>query len=330
MKDFIKFTFIFSIPFIIITGWYLITDPFKVLREHINYHAGVYALNRDVVSTRTFLRNRLTLKYNSFIFGSSRSQAFKCADWKKHLPPDAKTFHFDANSEGIWGVWKKICYLDSIGQPIKYVLLVTDRNFFGLTGNDDGHLFIKDPAITHDSRIKFQYSFFKTLSDPKFLLANLDYTVFRKRRPYMADYFNWRNDSFDLKTNDIFYGWDHDIAADSLAYYKKAIKAFYQRTPSIHSSDMDSAPFNLIKTYLLAIRKIFIRQGTNYKIIISPLYDQEKIYGNVRTFLEQAFGKDHVYDFSGVNEYTIPLENYYEASHFRPFVANKIMDSIYR
>jgi len=41
-------------------------------------------------------------------------------------------------------------------------------------------------------------------------------------------------------------------------------------------------------------------------------------------------GKKNVYDFSGKNKLTTPIGNYYETSHYRPHVANKIMELIYR
>jgi hypothetical protein len=46
-------------------------------------------------------------------------------------------------------------------------------------------------------------------------------------------------------------------------------------------------------------------------------------------YLTNLFGKENVYDFSGINEYTESIYNYYENSHYRPYVADEIMKKLY-
>jgi hypothetical protein len=45
-------------------------------------------------------------------------------------------------------------------------------------------------------------------------------------------------------------------------------------------------------------------------------------------FLKNLFGSN-LYDYSGINEFTNNKLNYYESSHFRPVVGDKILNSIY-
>jgi hypothetical protein len=42
------------------------------------------------------------------------------------------------------------------------------------------------------------------------------------------------------------------------------------------------------------------------------------------------FGSSNVYNFSGKNEFTTDLSNYYESSHYRPLLADKILKEIYQ
>ena len=70
-------------------------------------------------------------------------------------------------------------------------------------------------------------------------------------------------------------------------------------------------------------------QHTDYRIVISPLYDQKKIDTTDLQFLRTVFGADKVFDFSGINDMTASIYHYYETSHYLPAIATEIMDSIY-
>jgi len=45
--------------------------------------------------------------------------------------------------------------------------------------------------------------------------------------------------------------------------------------------------------------------------------------------LQNVFGRNNVYDFSGHNLFTKDYNNYYETSHYRPSVAADILSIIY-
>lgn len=65
------------------------------------------------------------------------------------------------------------------------------------------------------------------------------------------------------------------------------------------------------------------------KIIISPDYLQVNINpADVKT-LKRFFGKRNVFDFTGINEYTEDIHNYYEPGHYRPALGKRLMEKIY-
>lgn len=64
--------------------------------------------------------------------------------------------------------------------------------------------------------------------------------------------------------------------------------------------------------------------------IINPLYSQEKFNPKDMEMIQNVFGRDNVYDFSGRNQFTTSKYNYYEESHFRPLVGDSIMSIVYR
>ena len=81
---------------------------------------------------------------------------------------------------------------------------------------------------------------------------------------------------------------------------------------------------------LQEIKSIFDKHNTNYRLVISPLYNQIKFNLTDLNVLNSIFGRNFVCDFSGIKELTKPKTNYYEFSHYRPKVGEQIMQRIYK
>jgi hypothetical protein len=77
------------------------------------------------------------------------------------------------------------------------------------------------------------------------------------------------------------------------------------------------------------ISHVVNENNINLKIVISPLYNQISFNDIDKQVLITLFGNKSIYDFSGKNNFTENILNYYENSHYKPYVANKIMDLIY-
>lgn len=80
---------------------------------------------------------------------------------------------------------------------------------------------------------------------------------------------------------------------------------------------------------LESIVRVFRRCHTRCKVVVSPLFNQIKFNPADLQALRDVFGKDNVYDFSGMSDITPDYSDYYEDSHFRPAVARRLMDSVY-
>ena len=72
----------------------------------------------------------------------------------------------------------------------------------------------------------------------------------------------------------------------------------------------------------------FLRNKKKYKIVLSPLYEQEKLSPDDFKLLKTLFG-DNLYDFTGKNTFTDSKYNYYEQSHYRTTVGDSILSIIY-
>jgi len=332
MKSFLRKLFSFlGIPILIIAFClllsYMIFDPFKVLFSYDHYSLSPVVPNRDYISSEIYLNNRGKYQYNSFIFGNSRTYAFNVNAWKKYLDKNAKPFVFDASSETIDGIYSKIRFIDSTGGKLDNVLILVCRN---LTFNKkfDGHLFLSHPVIAGNSKLMFQFAYFKAYTNINFLKAFYSYKIFGKYEDWMENYLSLsRNIGMDPITNQItVIDYENEILTNKDNYYKKRINIFYTRT---HERIDSINRINAGHVFMLnEIKRIFKKNNTHYKIIISPLYEQMKFTATDKKILEHIF-QDNLYDFSGKNKFTDSITNYHEASHFRPLVGDSILSIIY-
>ena len=167
---------------------------------------------------------------------------------------------------------------------------------------------------------------FKAFFKKQYFVSYFDLKLFKKYRPYMSDFFNYEYFYTDINNDFLFPGYVRMIKEDSVTYYHG--KEFKPRNPNPPVREQ------LIQDYhikdLKEIREILKKEGTKYKIVICPTFDQ-KVYNPIDIeILKIYFGVENIYDFSGKNKYTNDMRNYYEGSHFKPSVGRQIMNEIYQ
>ena len=317
--------FLLTLPFSAVVGSYLVLDPFQVL-----YHYDAYATqvipNRDYVSTQLFVDNYPQQRYQSFILGNSRTLAFTVHDWAKYTH-DPSGFHYDALAESLFGVWKKLQFLESQGAELKNVLIICDPQLLAQTRDIDSHLFRKDPRLTGELPFRFQLSFFRAYLARFFFFHYWKLKLTGQVTPGMEDLFNTRGGGIAPITNDMLLTEvEQQIAADSVGFYahNPGLPPRPARPPVSPAVIGPEA-----KQQLAAIRTILARHHANYHFVISPLYSQEALNPADLAYLVRTVGQAHIHNFSGVNEFTSHPGYYYEASHYRPLVGRKIMRLIY-
>lgn len=333
MKQFLTRIAFFSlfgiVPLLILLASYIYFDPFKVLRDYDDYSYPFISPDRDYVSTEQYIKNNEKFHYNSFIFGSSRTLAYRPKSWKKHLSATANPFMFDASVESIYGIYIKLKYLDSLHKKIDNALIIFCRDAtFSKTENEKGHLFIKHPATTGESNLDFQLAFFKSYLSPLFFLNFHRYIYTKKFSPSMVGYIENRKIRYDKITNELnIIDQEDEITKTPVEYYIKRKDVFYSRK----GEQIDSIQQIQVKQlYMLKeIKRILKKNKTNYRIVMSPLYEQTKFNPKDVSILKNLFG-DHIYDFTGKNEITEHKTNYYENSHYRPVIGDSILNIIYK
>lgn len=313
-------------PILSVILFYIIADPFEVIYKYSkHYNDPKIVYNRDYNSL-DLLKNSLSVKeYDSFVFGSSRSLAFTCLDWTRDSNNHG-CYHFDASGESLYGIYKKIEWLDENDVKIKNALIVLDAGLLASIKNSDTHLTIKHPEISKENRLYFQYVFIRAFFQQAFFVGYIDYKIRGKVSPQFSNFFEKSRFVFDGNSNDIYFESAENEIADG-TYFKGKEKIFYTRTEDIKYSD--PVIKNPQKQMLDNIASILNKNKSKYKIIISPLYDQIKLNPLDLSELNSIFGYDNVHNYSGINTYTSDIQNYYETSHYRRRVGKAILEEVY-
>jgi len=326
----LKRIFLFCSPFLLLTSIYIISDPYKIIYSYDNYNdEAIIFKNRDFVSTEMYLKNSKRFIYDSFIFGGSTAACVPPSIWEKYINTSNYIFSFDASVENIVGIWSKIKYIHKTAHPIKNALLVfdTDYSFKKFINNDP--IYMKHYKIYPSSRFDFQYRFFLNFLNLKFLLTYLHYKVINRFYPYMTNVFINSYTSYDVVTNEMYaYGRINEMKEDSLKYYEKRKNLFELRS-SKHleiNSQINEDQLRMLKE----IKDIFVKDSTDFRILITPLFNQIAFNKKDLSILETMFGEKNVFDFSGNNEFTEKISNYYDVFHFKPYVGAEILNIVYK
>ena len=326
MKRFIKKLTFYLIPLMLLFGLIVVTDPYKILYEYEDYSYKHFTVNRHYVSTQYFLDNYQKNQYNAFIFGNSRTLAFQTKDWKDYLPSQALPYHFDASGESVYGMMKKVSLVDSLSEQLEQVIIVLDRLIF-LEPDERNHpLFQLHPALNGTSWVKFYQVFLLSIFERNFIPYYIDYiadgliTKILGKIPKEVVYTSVSNDV-------IMATWEEELATSEEAFFAK-YEAYFIERPEIETTS-EVIITEKHKLYLTQIQDILQGREANYKVIIGPDYRQVKFNPADLKFLTNLFGVENLYDFSGKNEYTIDVRNFYDGSHYRPFIAKDILKQVY-
>jgi hypothetical protein len=319
--------FLLSLPFLAILLSYFVLDPFRVLYHYQRFDEPLVAIpNRDYISTQMYLNTNAQRRYNSFILGNSRTLAFHVSDWTPYLH-NASAFHYDASGESLYGVWKKLEFLKENGSAIQNALLVCDAELLAKTDDFDTHILRKDPRVVGALPLAFQLSFVKAYLANNFFYTYSKWLVTKQMTPDMAQVLESRHVYYDPQTNDLILpDLEAEIKRDSLGFYARNSRLKIARKPGVNAAVIGAAQLR----QLIAIRNIVKAEHTNFQLVISPLFNQKQLNPADLAILQRTFGAANVHDFSGNNSITSNPGNYYEESHYRPFIGRQLLRQIYR
>lgn len=317
------------LPFIVvvlIVAGFFIFDPMRILYSYDSYsHSNA---NRDFYELEMFKKNYPRYHYDSFIFGSSRTLAYNPSSWVNFLPEGSSPYMMDGFGEEIYGIYHKVKYLDSIDIKIKNALIILDPGgMFNMDGShSENFQFLKHPEIDNSSWVDFYQKHFFSYLAANYIATYYLNKFFGIKNKYIYTYQGNIRATVDSVTN--------ELRREDLECKIKSDK-FYYNDPIFDYMISDTVVYiepkinDLHRKWLGEINAIFIKHNTDFKIIIGPMYFKTKFSKKDSQILVDTFGKDRVYDFSGVNDFTTKKSNYYETSHYRPLVGDSIMHYIY-
>lgn len=325
-----------ALPVAVFIGIYIWLDPFRIIHTYEPYFSDADPMhvgwNKSFVSTDNFNRHYEKEKYNSYIFGSSRSINYLASDWRRHLPDNASIYHFDASSETLTGILYKIKYIKSKGLNIENALIILDIELLPREEDHENHLFIQHPDLTpeHDF-LKFHMTFFNVFRQRAFLKALYDLKRYDFQEYMVATgILTLHNPSYDPITNEESYpATDSLIRVASEKYYTpERLSQFPKNTDEIPTPaylEAGGKPYDTLNRI-----KGELGNNCDYYIIVSPTIKLLRLNPSDLESLRKIFGSGRVFDFSGKNKISGDYHSYYDdKSHSRPEICKILIDSIY-
>ena len=333
MKRFVLLSLLALLPALLVVALYLVKDPFHVVRPYKGqvYNPGdtiTLTINWGYVTVESYKYFDPQEHFDSFIFGSSLSGYYFIKDWERHLPEDARPFHFNASRETLFGMFNKLLYLWHRGANVKHALLIIEDEMLMRRPMDEDVLFVQHPETAREvSWWKFHQLYFNAYRHPEvvaYLLCPGPMTQKVLEKGYATTDLSNRDESI----NESYYGWaDSVINVNPEAFYTpehitqfklpmKELPCKSKITPQIESKLHD-------------IAGLLEKMGTDYQVIIPPHYGYEAISSSDLYAMELIFGPERVHDYSHDPELGNDLHYYYDDGHLISRECGHLIDSAY-
>lgn len=305
------------------TTYYVSVDPFMTIWHYDNYNAvcGAKSCPNAAFQRVKILQENDSTNFDSFILGSSRVVAYRHTDWKRFIGENSRCFTFYQSDGNLLGLQQRLNYICQ-HYTLKNCLLILDIEAISNIMPQKGALYMEPwqcADYPYIAFVQFHYNLindFYTIKYQQQLLQRQPFYTPLLRQSNNLTTGEWAMDEADSLISS--FGYDSYLN-------RLPVNPFQKRSPYI-SNPILTANHLII---LDRIKNELQSCGTEYKIVIGPLYNQIKLNPNDLLILKEYFGYGNVFDFSGVNEFTDDISNYYENSHYRPNVGKKIMEYIY-
>jgi hypothetical protein len=304
-------------------------DPFKIFFKYSNEDYNDIGANRESYCLR--LLDESTDTISNFIIGNSRSLAYRTNYWSRKINSKPNScFHYDGSGLGLYRLTNAVDYLCAQYQ-MKNLFIVFDLGMLSEVSNPESIFSIQPPEVSGIDPIKFYSSFIKASINSTFILSKIVYFFTNRYYDFMKFYIptsKYRSYT-NIKTGDYTFPYEKAIELDSIGYYNSIPKMYELYDRSVNQVVSEKRINNKQIILLEKLKNILEKEKVSCKLVISPLYDQVRINESDLEFLIEIFGEDNVFDFSGINDLTNKVDHYYENSHYKPFIANEIMDEVY-
>jgi hypothetical protein len=321
----IKFFFPLVCFILLIGFYYAKRDIYLDFGPYKNYSWKYSYQSLGDISTKKLLQS--PVKYNSFIFGSSRSVGLYACYLQKKINK-SQFFHYANWNETIGGIYAKMRLLDSLGLPFNNVFIYLDTDYTfdneGICNNNDHYL------LTGDNKYVYYLKHFRSFIPP---LLDIDKLKILAGLKVTGVYPNWTsdlvtNDSNRLCGDDVLDHYDDTKMDKSYAHKIDSLKAsgFLYKRPNkqlYKPNQISNSEVKILDKILALLHK----HKAHYYVVLTPLYDQLKFSEKDSQILKTEFG-NNLYDYSGINSITNDESNYPDKRHFLPYISKVMVDHI--
>jgi hypothetical protein len=303
---------------------YIKADPYRDFGVKEDYSWKYSFQPLGDLSTKKLLSSNN--KYNSFIFGSSRSVSLYACYLNK-IFPNSLFFHYANWGEKIEGIKNKLELLDTLGYNIDNAIIYLDAdNTFlgdGKCGDTDHYLVTKQKRS--EAILSHFKSFYKHIDSDKMKIL-LGYKYIEGQPCWNSDPLT--NDAKHQCNDHILSDYAKIDRSDSLIVkIDSLIEAGILYIRPTEQTFFENQISDSEKEILNKIKEILNKHSANYYVVITPLYDQKKFSLEDQTIMHEIFG-ERLFDFSGINRFTNDQYNFPDRMHFQPYISKCIIDSI--
>lgn len=318
-------------PFILLLGFYVVKDPFMVLREYEDYdHPECVLTNVGHISWLKFKKNNPSKHYDSFILGASCTAGFQSNYWKRYIKGNIIRLTSNNNS-----LYELVEVLEAIekqpNQKIRNVLIVSEPTLLAVDKEENGILHAYPNEVSGKSMLLLNIEYLKAFLDIPFLSAYIKYNYLGILNDATKLYLNNNKKCAEYYTNDAvgINEREAEIKLKGEGFYKGRAEQFAgwdampRKTMPALFGDSQIALFKRVKA-------VAQRHNTNLKIAIGPNLETGYMNPKDDAILREIFGDKNV-----VN-YNVPAykdlekkENFYDKVHYRPHIAKQILRDLY-
>ena len=318
-------------PFILLLGFYVVKDPFMVLREYEDYdHPECVLTNVGHISWLKFKKNNPSKHYDSFILGASCTAGFQSNYWKRYIKGNIIRLTSNNNS-----LYELVEVLEAIekqpNQNIRNVLIVSEPTLLAVDKEENGILHAYPNEVSGKSMLLLNIEYLKAFLDIPFLSAYIKYNYLGILNDATKLYLNNNKKCAEYYTNDAvgINEREAEIKLKGEGFYKGRAEQFAgwdampRKTMPALFGDSQIALFKRVKA-------VAQRHNTNLKIAIGPNLETGYMNPKDDAILREIFGDKNV-----VN-YNVPAykdlekkENFYDKVHYRPHIAKQILRDLY-
>lgn len=327
----IKSLAIWLLPTVLLVALYIMTDPVLALRWHEEMIPDGFLINKGNVTVKQFDHYNPSMKYDSFIVGSSLSINHLTEDWEKHLPEGSAPFHFDASQLTVNRMTDIVDYICENSEA-KNMLIVLVPEVLEWT-EDENLPFILPSELSHSLSDKFKYhkkNFFywldwrtfngwvpKTLFDAE----ATGETIYKLRPDNPEQYYRLTNEERMMNKDSMLETESERFIYENPSYDNDAaLGSLY-----IEPSRID----NKKETDFLKIKEVLEDKDVDYLVLMSPQRYYQILNPQDDAVLHKIFGDKYINLTIEEGKVALDPYNWYDFLHYRPKIGKKLMEKAY-